>query len=91
MKKERNIFMTTQSVSLETSIEVLKETVVWFKKQIEPHDCGWMYTTIEGLEHRIKILKKEIKKDRSKETWSEGYKKHKKDYDRWKKERCPHN
>ena len=61
MKKERNIFMTTQSVSLETSIKVLKETIVWFKKQIEPHDCGWMYTTIDGLKHRIKFLRKKVK------------------------------
>ena len=61
MKKERNIFMTTQS-DLSTSIKVLKETVAWFKKQIEPHDCGWMHTTIGGLNHRIKFLKKEIKK-----------------------------
>ena len=90
MKKERNISTTTQS-DLSTSIKVLKETIAWFKKQIEPHDCGWMYTTIDGLNHRIKILKKEIKKDRSKETWSDGYKKNKKDYDKWKTERCPHN
>ena len=34
---------------------------------------------------------KEIKKDPPKETWIEGYHKHKKDYDKWKKERCPHN
>ena len=54
--------MTTQSVSLETSIKVLKETIAWFKKQIEPHDCGWMHTTIGGLNHRIKFLKKEKKK-----------------------------
>jgi hypothetical protein len=59
MKKERNIYMTTQS-DLSTSIKVLKETIAWFKKQIEPHDCGWMHTTISGLNHRIKILKKEI-------------------------------
>ena len=59
MKKERNIFMTTPS-DLSTSIKVLKETIAWFKKQIEPHDCGWMHTTISGLNHRIKILKKEI-------------------------------
>ena len=59
MKKERNIFTTTQS-DLSTSIKVLKETIAWFKKQIEPHDCGWMHTTIGGLNHRIKILKKEI-------------------------------
>jgi len=57
MKKERNIFMTTPS-DLSTSIKVLKETITWFKKQIEPHDCGWMYTTIDGLKHRIKELRK---------------------------------
>ncbi len=57
MKKERDIFMTTPSDS-STSIKVLKETIAWFKKQIEPHDCGWMYTTIDGLNHRIKFLKK---------------------------------
>ena len=83
MKKERNIYMTTQSDS-STSIRVLKETIAWFKKQIEPHDCGWMHTTIGGLNHRIKFLKKEIKKDRPKETWIEGYNKHKKSYDKWK-------
>jgi hypothetical protein len=60
-KKERNIFMTTQSTSLETSIKVLKETIAWFKKQIQPHDCGWMHTTIHGLKHRIKELRR--KKD----------------------------
>ena len=83
--------MTPQSTSLETSIKVLKETAAWFKKQIEPHDCGWMHTTIAGLNHRIKFLKKEIKKDRPKEAWIEGYNKHKKDYNKWKTERCPHN
>ena len=57
-KKERNIFMTPQSISLETSIKVLKETIAWFKKRIEPHDCGWMHTTIHGLKHRIKELRK---------------------------------
>ena len=65
-------------------IKVLKETIVWFKKQIEPHDCGWMYTTIDGLKHRIKILKNEMKKGLPKETWIKGYNK-------WKEERCPHN
>ena len=62
MKKERNIFMTTPSDS-STSIKVLKETIAWFKKQIEPHDCGWMHTTIAGLNHRIKFLKKGKKKN----------------------------
>jgi len=64
MKKERNILSTT-SISLETSIKVLKETIAWFKKQIEPHDCGWMYTTIDGLTHRIKVLKKGKRKHES--------------------------
>ena len=42
-----------------TSIKVLKETIQWFKKQIEPRGCGWMYTTIDGLKHRIQQLRKE--------------------------------
>ena len=53
-------------------IEALKETIQWFKKQIEPHDCGWMYTTIDGLKHRIKILKNEIKEQLPQETWARG-------------------
>ena len=61
-------------------IKVLKETIQWFRKQIEPHDCGWMYTTIDGLKHRIKILKNEMKKDLPKETWIKGYAK-------WKNEK----
>ena len=60
MKKEKSTFMTIPS-DLSTSIKVLKETIAWFKKQIEPHDCGWMHTTIGGLNHRIKFLKKEKK------------------------------
>jgi len=67
MKKERNIFMTIQSDS-STSIKVLKETIAWFKKQIEPHDCGWMHTTIGGLNHRIKILKQGKKKNDRKKS-----------------------
>ncbi len=43
-------------------IEALKETIKWFRTQIEPHDCGWMYTTIDGLKHRIKFLRKESKR-----------------------------
>ena len=45
-------------------IEALKETIKWFKTQIEPHDCGWMHTTIGGLNHRIIALKKEIRDQR---------------------------
>ena len=46
---------------IEKQIDVLKNTIKWFKKQVEPHDCGWMYTTIDGLKHRIKVLKDELK------------------------------
>ena len=54
--------MKKQSTPL--SIKVLKETIAWFKKQIEPHDCGWMYTTIDGLKHRIQQLRKEQRAER---------------------------
>ena len=56
--------MTKASDSL-ISIKVLEETIDWFEKQIEPHDCGWMYTTIDGLKHRIKFLKKGKRKHES--------------------------
>ena len=71
-------------MNYEEQIEALEETIKWFSKQIEPHDCGWMYTTIDGLEHRINFLKNEMKRDLPKETWAEGYKK-------WKEQHCPHN
>ena len=70
-------------MNYEEQIEALEETIKWFQKQIEPHDCGWMYTTIDGLKHRIKFLKNEMKKDLPKASWIEGYKK-------WKDARCPH-
>mgnify|MGYP003655708540 FL=1 len=40
-------------------IEALKQTIKYFRSEIEPHDCGWMYTTIDGLKHRIKVLRQE--------------------------------
>ena len=48
-------------MSIEKKIEVLKETIKWFRSKLEPHDCGWMYTTIDGNKHRIKVLKDELK------------------------------
>jgi len=47
--------MTKKDIQLQ--IKILKATIAWFKTQIEPHDCGWMYTTIDGLKHRIKHLR----------------------------------
>ena len=62
MKKEKNILLIgpkRKHLELLRAIKVLKETIAWFKKRIEPHDCGWMYTTIDGLKYRIKELRKE--------------------------------
>tara|TARA_Y100000361_G_C11066136_1_gene293107 strand:+ start:203 stop:391 length:189 start_codon:yes stop_codon:yes gene_type:complete len=53
-------------MSIEKQITVLKDTIAWFKKQIEPHDCGWMYTTIDGLKHRISVLRKDLRKKNGK-------------------------
>lgn len=47
---------------IENEILALQNTNKWFKKQIEPHDCGWMYTTIDGNKHRISVLRKELRK-----------------------------
>ncbi len=62
------IIMTKKQI--ENQIKVLKETIQWFKKQVEPHDCGWMYTTIDGLKHRIKVLRDELKGKKPKH-WAE--------------------
>ena len=39
-------------------IEALKKTIKYFRSEIGPHDCGWMYTTIDGLKHRINVPNK---------------------------------
>ena len=62
------IIMTKKQI--ENQIKVLKETIQWFKKQVEPHDCGWMHTTIDGLKHRIKVLKDKLK-NKTEKHWSE--------------------
>ena len=49
-------------MNIKNKIEVLKETITWFRKQIEPHDCGWMHTTIDGIKLRISVLRKELRK-----------------------------
>ena len=45
-------------------IEILKKTIKYFYSQIGPYDCGWMYTTIDGLKNRINVLRKEIRAKR---------------------------
>ncbi len=53
-------------MNIEKQITVLKDTIKWFKTQIEPHDCGWMYTTIDGIKHRISVLRKKLRKQNGK-------------------------
>ena len=49
-------------------IKALENTNKWFKKQIEPEDCGWMYTTIDGIKHRIRVLK-DVLKGKKEKHW----------------------
>ena len=42
-------------------IVALKKAIKYFRSQIGPHDCGWMYTIIDGIKHRINVLRKEIR------------------------------
>lgn len=58
---------------IKKSIEVLNNTIKWFKKQIEPEDCGWMHTTIDGLKHRIKVLKKQLKAKEKGKAYKEDH------------------
>ena len=46
---------------LKNQIRTLEDTTKWFKKQIGPSDCGWMYTTIDGIKYRIKVLKRRLR------------------------------
>ena len=48
--------MSTKA-QLQNQIKTLEDTNKWFKKQLETHDCGCMYTTIDGIKYRIKVLK----------------------------------
>ena len=41
-------------------IAVLEETIEVFKSRIEPHDTGFLHTTIETLKHRIKELEDDL-------------------------------
>ena len=58
-----------ERLRLINTIEVLEDTIEWYKPQILPQDCGWMYTTINGLKHRIDEARKELKQlDKPKKT-----------------------
>ena len=61
-KQERHeLQVVARLIAVEQEIECLQRTIRWFKKQIKPEDCGWMYTTIDGIKERIKVLRKEKK------------------------------
>jgi hypothetical protein len=52
--------MKKKTISIEEQIQVLQETIDWYKAQILPHDCGWMHTTISGIQNRIKNLQSQL-------------------------------
>ena len=52
--------MKKKTVSIQDQIQVLQETIDWYKAQILPHDCGWMHTTISGIQNRIKDLQRQL-------------------------------
>ena len=56
-----------QDLNDRVEIEYLQRTIKWFKTQIEPHDCGWMHTTIDGPKY--------FNRDTPQEEWIEGYNK----------------
>ena len=58
-----------ERLRLINTIEVLEDTIEWFKPRIKPQGCGWMYDTINGIKHRIDEAKKELKElDKPKKT-----------------------
>ena len=65
IKVPNNVKVTVNGLNrkseIESEIKALQRTNKWFRSQIEPHDCGWMYATIDGNKHRIKVLKDELK------------------------------
>ena len=52
--------MKLKTKEVENELKVLKNLIKWFKDRIEPEDCGWMHTTIDGLRFRMKVLRSEL-------------------------------
>ena len=52
--------MKKQKLTIQQHIQVLQETIKWYEAQIQPHDCGWMKTTISGIQNRIDDLKRQL-------------------------------
>ena len=52
-----NLKTRISAVSMDViRIAVLKDEIELFKSRIEPHDTGYLYTTIGTLNHRIEEL-----------------------------------
>ncbi len=52
--------MKKQKLTIQQHIQVLQETIEWYEAQIQPHDCGWMKTTVSGIQNRIDDLKSQL-------------------------------
>jgi len=52
--------MTQKDWEILNEIDILEKTIKWFEGEIKPQACGWMYTTIDGLKHRIKFLEEQL-------------------------------
>ncbi len=52
--------MKKQKLTIQDHIQVLEETIKWYQAQLQPHDCGWMHSTISGIKNRIKDLQRQL-------------------------------
>lgn len=52
--------MKKQNLTIQDHIQVLEETIKWYEAQIKPTACGWMKTTVSGIQNRIDDLKRQL-------------------------------
>ena len=52
--------MKKQKLTIQDHIQVLEETIKWYEAQIKPTACGWMKTTVSGIQNRIYDLKRQL-------------------------------
>lgn len=52
--------MKKQNLTIQDHIKVLEETIKWYEAQIKPTACGWMKTTVSGIQNRIDDLKRQL-------------------------------
>jgi len=65
--------MKLKTKEIENELKVLKNLVKWFKDRIEPEDCGWMHTTIDGLRFRMKVLRSELQTRKKSQEFTEQH------------------